>query len=328
MRTWNLDSSGDWYFWTDVQDTAGAYASTGDWTNGFRLTVIQEAIPTTFTFSGGPSFTYDGAAKSVSVTASPATATFTTGGTYSAENAGSYVATATANGSFQGSGSYSWEIVKADQAEVSLSPTPTTVTLGERVTFSVSGGSGSGAYVWTGVAAEQDGASVTVTFNEAGSSELGVYRSSDNNYKESGHANITVTVNSPTIPPTITAQPQNRAVSSGASVTFAISVSGTAPFSYQWYKNGAPMAGQTSSSLQLSNAQPGDSGSYYATVTNGAGSATSNTATLIVNAPLDPAGDADGDGVPNGAEALLGTNPNSPGQSGSGIGLKVNSPAQ
>lgn len=40
-RTVTLDGDGDWYFWTDAEDSAGAYASTGPWTNGFHITVVQ-----------------------------------------------------------------------------------------------------------------------------------------------------------------------------------------------------------------------------------------------------------------------------------------------
>lgn len=42
-RSVSLDSDGDWYFWTDAQDTMGAYASTGAWGAGFHIVVNQAA---------------------------------------------------------------------------------------------------------------------------------------------------------------------------------------------------------------------------------------------------------------------------------------------
>ncbi|MCX8520210.1 MAG: immunoglobulin domain-containing protein, partial [Rhodoferax sp.] len=48
--------------------------------------------------------------------------------------------------------------------------------------------------------------------------------------------------------PAISTQPAPVSVNAGASASFSVSPSGTAPFSYQWQKNGADIAGATSSS--------------------------------------------------------------------------------
>ncbi|MFZ5495652.1 MAG: fibronectin type III domain-containing protein [Verrucomicrobiota bacterium] len=47
--TVNLDQDGDWYFWTDAQDSviAPGYVDSGSWGSGFRLTVVQGAPPNT-----------------------------------------------------------------------------------------------------------------------------------------------------------------------------------------------------------------------------------------------------------------------------------------
>jgi uncharacterized repeat protein (TIGR02543 family) len=52
--------------------------------------------------------------------------------------------------------------------------------------------------------------------------------------------------------------------------------------SYQWQLNGTNIPGATNASFILSNAQPGDSGSYAVTLTNLAGSITSDPATVDV----------------------------------------------
>src|SRR5204863_353406 len=59
---------------------------------------------------------------------------------------------------------------------------------------------------------------------------------------------------------------------------------GTAPLSYQWQKNGANINGATSASYTTPATTTSDSGSTYrVVVSNSAGAATSNAATLTVN---------------------------------------------
>lgn len=90
----------------------------------------------------------------------------------------------------------------------------------------------------------------------------------------------------PPSPPTVTTQPVSQSVNAGSAVTLAITASGTAPFSYQWRKNGTAIVGNssaTSATLALANVMPSDNGSYDCLVTNIAGSDVSQAATLVVN---------------------------------------------
>jgi DNA/RNA endonuclease G (NUC1) len=90
------------------------------------------------------------------------------------------------------------------------------------------------------------------------------------------------------VPPTIANQPSAATAPAGTSVNFTVAASGTAPFSYQWRKNGTPISGNasaTSAVLTLSNVQASDAGSYDVVVSNGiAPSATSVAAALTVTA--------------------------------------------
>jgi hypothetical protein len=97
-------------------------------------------------------------------------------------------------------------------------------------------------------------------------------------------ANAMLTVNPAPIAPSITTQPASQTVDSGANVTFTVAASGTAPLSYQWRKNGGIIAGATGASLALSSVSTTDAGNYTVQVSNSAGSVTSATATLTVNA--------------------------------------------
>ena len=91
-------------------------------------------------------------------------------------------------------------------------------------------------------------------------------------------------------PPSITTQPSNQTVTAGQTATFTVTATGTAPLSYQWQKNGANIAGATSSSYTTPATTASDSGSMFrVVVTNSAGSATSNAATLTVNPAPAPA---------------------------------------
>ena len=85
--------------------------------------------------------------------------------------------------------------------------------------------------------------------------------------------------------PSITSQPANRTVTAGQTAAFAVSAAGTAPLSYQWKKNGANIAGATSSGYTTPSTTTADNGAQFTVVvSNSAGSATSNAATLTVSA--------------------------------------------
>jgi hypothetical protein len=90
-------------------------------------------------------------------------------------------------------------------------------------------------------------------------------------------------------PAEITTQPANRVVPAGESTSFSVTVSGTAPLSFQWQRNGVDLvdgdgvSGATSSTLTLSNVQPGDAGSYTVVIGSPAGTVTSPAATLVMS---------------------------------------------
>ena len=94
-------------------------------------------------------------------------------------------------------------------------------------------------------------------------------------------------------PPVITSQPQpsSLTVQVGSNVTMSVGASGNA-LSYQWHKNGVPITGNpsaTTPTLQLTNVQLSDAGSYTAVVSNPGGSVTSNPVTLNVSTePVPP----------------------------------------
>lgn len=94
-----------------------------------------------------------------------------------------------------------------------------------------------------------------------------------------------VLINPAVVAPVIGANPRGATVSVGATVEFAASLSsGSAPFTYQWTRNGQVLPGESGATLRIANAQAGQAGTYRVVVSNSAGSATSGGAELVVNA--------------------------------------------
>lgn len=83
--------------------------------------------------------------------------------------------------------------------------------------------------------------------------------------------------------PVIAVQPTDRTVSIGQSTTFQIVASGNPTPAFQWQRNNVDISGATQSSYTVENPVLADNGAQYRVkVTNTAGSATSNPATLTV----------------------------------------------
>ena len=95
-------------------------------------------------------------------------------------------------------------------------------------------------------------------------------------------SNATLSING--YPLTITTHPSNATVTAGNNATFTVVANGIAPITYQWYKNGTILGGQTNSTLLLTSVPLGDNNStYYVFVADPYSNATSNNGTLTVN---------------------------------------------
>jgi alpha-tubulin suppressor-like RCC1 family protein len=83
------------------------------------------------------------------------------------------------------------------------------------------------------------------------------------------------------VPLLITAQPQGLTAAGGDTVSFSVTVAGLG-LTYQWLFNGSNLAGQTSSTLTLTNLQLNQAGNYSVVVSNSYGAVTSTPAALTV----------------------------------------------
>jgi hypothetical protein len=89
--------------------------------------------------------------------------------------------------------------------------------------------------------------------------------------------------------PAITTQPVSQTITAGSSVTFTVAASGSPTPTFQWSKGTTIITGATSPSYAISSPSSSDAGSYSVTISNSAGSVTSNLATLTV---IEPPSDA------------------------------------
>jgi hypothetical protein len=90
--------------------------------------------------------------------------------------------------------------------------------------------------------------------------------------------------------PSFTLQPASQTVVVGQPATFSVTVTGSAPLTYQWQKNNANISGATSANYTTPATVSGDNGATFrVTASNSVGNVTSNAATLTVNAaPVAP----------------------------------------
>ena len=84
------------------------------------------------------------------------------------------------------------------------------------------------------------------------------------------------------LPLHIEAQPVAQTISAGSAAEFSVSVSGSGPITYKWHFNGAPINGATQAAYSIAAGDAGDAGNYSVTITNPAGSVTSQSVTLTV----------------------------------------------
>ncbi len=167
---------------------------------------------------------------------------------------------------------------------ITTQPVSATVDPGQTATFTViATGTPAPAYQWRKASVTISGATnASLTLTNVQVSDAGNYDVVVTNPGGSiASSAVTLTVN---VPPTITTQPQSATVVLGGSATFSVVATGSPAPTYQWRKTGTALSGKTDATLTWPFVQAADAGNYDVVATNSAGSATSNSATLTVNA--------------------------------------------
>ncbi|MBI5690073.1 MAG: immunoglobulin domain-containing protein [Verrucomicrobia bacterium] len=164
---------------------------------------------------------------------------------------------------------------------IDTQPVSQAVNAGQPVTFSVNAfGSAPLTFEWQkNSIAVPGGNGPTLTIASAGPEDAGVYSVVVRNATSSVVSQPAVlTVNAP---PSITVQPVGVLVNLGDRAQFTVGVAaGNSSPSYQWLRNGAPIAGATNAIYVIGAVAAGDLGSYAVRVSNGSGSVLSSAAVL------------------------------------------------
>jgi hypothetical protein len=197
-----------------------------------------------------------------------------------AANAGIYAVVA--QNSFGSTTSNSATLTVNYAPSITTNPTSQSAIAGNSVAFSVSAnGFPSPAYQWYKDGTAISGArNSSLILTNATSNDAGSYSVIASNIMGSAtSSNAVLTIYNP---PSIITQPISQGVTSGNSVSFSVTVSGSSTLTYQWNKDGQPISGATANSLSLTNVSSLNAGTYTVTVINNYGTATSNGALLSV----------------------------------------------
>ena len=183
---------------------------------------------------------------------------------------------------------------------ITTHPADKTIAPGETATFSATAtGSTPLSYQWQRNQAAISGAtSASYTTPPATSTDNGaqfrVVVSNSVGSATSDPATLTVSSTPPPPPPhdtapTITTQPADKTVAPGETATFSAAATGSNPLTYQWQRDQAAISGATSASYTTPPVSMTDDGAQFrVVVSNSAGSATSNPATLNVSSTPPP----------------------------------------
>ncbi len=171
---------------------------------------------------------------------------------------------------------------------ITTNPSSQTVCDGDNVTFTVAAtGSGTLTYQWYKDAALLTGETAsTLSLTAVTSTDAGNY-----SVEVTGacgtvtSSTATLTVNDPTV---ITTQPTDFSTCAGSNASFSVVATGTGTLTYQWYKDGVIMGGETGSTLSLTAVSAADEADYSVEVTGTCGTVTSVDAALTITANESP----------------------------------------
>jgi hypothetical protein len=162
-------------------------------------------------------------------------------------------------------------------------PSSTAVCENQSALFNISGsGTSPLSYQWyDGNGLISSASNSTYLISSASSSDAGTYYCKISNAcgnVTSNTANLVVNSNV-----SISSQSASKTVCSGSSPSFAVTASGTATISYQWYKDNTAISSANNNTLSLTSVDTSDVGSYYVVASNVCNTVQSNGMQLTVN---------------------------------------------
>jgi hypothetical protein len=200
---------------------------------------------------------------------------FKTGGNYSVQLEANRLLT------FDTTSAAGYNVVSAYSSSVSFDiilPTPPTFTqqpqpnafanVGGSATFNVQLANSNGVtYQWRKNGVNIAGATnPTFTINSVVTADAGVYSVvATNSFGSTASSNSTLTVSGPA---TITQQPVSATATAGGNVSLTVAATGTPPPSFQWRQNGNAVGGGNTSTYNIFNVQPANTGLYNVVATS------------------------------------------------------------
>ncbi len=162
---------------------------------------------------------------------------------------------------------------------------------GDAVDFTVSAsGTAPFTYQWRRNGVIQGVSTASWTLSNVATVSSGTWSVTVANGRGIATSTMNLVVSTRPIVPTITRQPSALTARTGETVTFTIIASGSTPRYHQWRKNGVNLGfATTSDTYTITEAQPGDAGTYSVIVSNSGGTITSADAPLTVAAASIPA---------------------------------------
>ncbi len=163
-------------------------------------------------------------------------------------------------------------------------PLDQTVNAGSSATFRAAAiGTPAPAYQWSKDGAPLAGATgAAFVLATTSLADSGLYTVTVSNFAGTVTAGANLTVRAP---PVFTAQPASQTATAGEAVTFSVATTAVPVATYQWRKNGTPIAGATAASLALRGVTATDGARYDVVASNALGAATSSAAVLTVITP-------------------------------------------
>jgi hypothetical protein len=168
---------------------------------------------------------------------------------------------------------------------IGVQPQPRTAEVAETVTFAVGAvGRPPLSYQWSFQGQPVAGATAAtlrvdpVTHASAGQYSVRVTDASGS-LNSSAAA---LTVSTPLLPPTVFTAPASQSTIAGNKVALLVGATGTMPMTYQWIRDGAPIAGATDAAYTIDVSRAAHNGSYAVRISNLAGVITSAAAMITV----------------------------------------------
>jgi hypothetical protein len=245
-----------------------------------RTVTVGQSATFSVVATGTAPITYQWRKNGSAITGATA-ASYTTPPTVASDSGSLFTVVVSNSSGSVTSNAASLTVTTATSLTITTQPQSQTVTAGQSATFRVvATGTAPITYQWrkNGVAITgATGTSYTTPATVAGDSgsSFMVVVSNSGGSVTSNAANLTVLS-----PPRITTQPTNLSVRVRSTATFSVVATGSAPLSYQWYKNGVAVTGATAATYSFVTSRSDNNASIYVRVRNQLGSVNSNTVVL------------------------------------------------